>query len=176
MSARRALATAVAAGLLVAAGCGGGGDKDAGGDTTGTTRPSAACRLLTTRQVSALFGHPAHPQPGGDGAKVASGCLWQAQVGGEDSPTLYQLQLSVYEGGGTFDTTSWGGTAEPVEGLGDQAFVVRDGAQGTTAGYRDGDRSVFLSYGILLAPDAPAPGKQADQVVDLLRTVHTRLG
>lgn len=165
------------AGLLAAA-CGGGGRDDAGGpggSATATTARSAACRLLTTGQVSALFGHAARTVPLSAGADVASGCLWQAQTGSADAPTLYQLQLSVYESG-AFDTTSWGGTAEPIAGLGDQAFVVRDGVQGTTAGYRDGDRTVFLSYGILLDPAAPSPAAQADQVVGLLRAVHDRLG
>ena len=176
----RALAAALAAGLVAAAACGGGGKdgpgagKDGDGGA-GTTAPSAACRLLTTKQVTALFGHPARTVPGGGTAEVASGCLWQAQAGAQEAPTLYQLQLSVYEGG-AFDTAAWGGTPEPVAGLGDQAFVVRAGAQGTTAGYREGDRSVFLTYGILLDPSAPDPGRQADQVVELLRAVHARLG
>jgi hypothetical protein len=181
----RALGAALAAGLLAAAaaGCGGGGKQGNGGDgagedggaTTGTTAQSAACRLLTTAQVTALFGHPASTVPGGGTASVASGCLWQAQAGTADAPTLYQLQLSVYEGG-AFDTGAWGGTPEPIAGLGDQAFVVRNGAQGTTAGYRDGDRSVFLTYGILLDPKAPSSARQADQVVGLLRAVQARLG
>jgi hypothetical protein len=181
MTPRRLLAAALAAGVLAvaAAACGGGGGKEGDGaakdGTTGTTAQPTACRLLTTEQVSTLFGHPARTVPGGGTAKVASGCLWQAQAGAEDAPTLYQLQLSVYEGG-AFDTASWGGTARPVAGLGDQAFVVPDGTQGTTAGYRDGDRSVFLTYGILLDPSAPSPARQADQVVDLLRAVQDRLG
>ena len=180
----RVVGAALAAGLLAVAACGGGGGKDDnggegagkdGGATTGTTAQSPACRLLTTGQVASLFGHPARTVPGGGTASVASGCLWQAQAGTADAPTLYQLQLSVYEGG-AFDTASWGGTPEPIAGLGDQAFVVRNGAQGTTAGYRDGDRSVFLTYGILLDPKAPSSARQADQVVGLLRAVQARLG
>jgi hypothetical protein len=52
---------------------------------------------------------------------------------------------------------------------------VRAGVLGTTAGYRAGDRSVFLSYAIPLGEDAPDSAAQADEVVELLRTVDTRL-
>jgi hypothetical protein len=174
-----ALALAALAALALGPACSGGGDEKASdtGSSAVTTaaEPSPACRLLRTAEVSALFGSDARVTPGGAGpADVATTCLWQAQVGGDASPTLYQLQLSVYETG-TLGTDSWGGTPEPVPGIGDEGFLVRKGTLGTVAGYREGDRSVVLSYGILLAPDAPDSAKQADQVVDLLRTVQRRL-
>jgi hypothetical protein len=138
---------------------------------------SPACDLLTTEEVSALFGSPAELVPGEAGPiEVASTCIWQAEVGEEATPTLYQLRLSVYEGGERFDSNLWGGNPETVDGLGDEAFLVRSGGTlGTTAGYRTGARSVFLSYAILLNPDAPDPEAQADEVVELLRTVDRRL-
>jgi hypothetical protein len=171
---------AVAAALLTAAcgsGGGGEGDDEAARETTTTTEAAEVdnptCDLLAREAVSALFGEDAQVVP----ADGAGSCLWQAEAGGASDPVLYQLQLSVYEGGGPFDPTAWGGEPEPVGGLGDEAFLVRSGGTlGTTAAYRDAARSVVLSYGILLSPDAPDPAAQADEVVDLLRTVHDRLG
>jgi hypothetical protein len=180
---RRTAALRLGAGALalvaLVPACSGGGDEKASdtGSSAATTgaEPSPACRLLRTTEVSALFGSDATVAPGGAGpADVAASCLWQAEVGGDASPTLYQLQLSVYETG-TLGTDSWGGQPEPVRGIGDEGFLVRKGTLGTVAGYREGDRSVVLSYGILLAPDAPDSAAQADEVVDLLRTVQRRL-
>jgi hypothetical protein len=103
-------------------------------------------------------------------------CLWEASVDDGQSPTIYQLQLSVFTGSDAFDPQAWGDDPEAVDGLGDEAFLVRSGLLGTTAGYRAGDRSVFLSYAIPLGQDAPQSAAQADEVVDLLRMVDTRLG
>jgi hypothetical protein len=179
--------TAIAVALLAAA-CGSGGGGAGGGEgdedeaarqTTTTVSTTAApvdnptCDLLAQDAVSDLFGEEAQVVP----ADGAGSCLWQAETGGRSEPVLYQLQLSVYEGGGPFDPAAWGGEPEPLAGIGDEGFLVREGGTlGTTAAYRDAARSVVLSYGILLSPDAPDPGAQADQVVDLLRTVHDRLG
>jgi hypothetical protein len=172
---------ALAAALLTAA-CGGGGgegddDEAARGSTTSTTEPAEVdnptCDLLALEAVSGLFGEDAQVVP----ADGAGSCLWQAEAGSAADPVLYQLQLSVYEGVGPFDPAAWGGQPEPLTGIGDEGFLVREGGTlGTTAAYRDAARSVVLSYGILLSPDAPDPGVQADQVVDLLRSVHDRLG
>jgi hypothetical protein len=176
--ARAAIAAALAAALIVA--CGGGGgegdDDEAAGETT-TTEPAPVdnptCDLLALVAVSDLFGEEAEVVP----ADGAGSCLWQAEAGAAADPVLYQLQLSVYEGGGPFDPAAWGGEPEALVGIGDEGFLVRSGGTlGTTAAYRDAARSVVLSYGILLSPDAPDPAAQADEVVDLLRTVHDRLG
>src|SRR4029453_12749410 len=43
------------------------------------------------------------------------------------------------------------------------------------AGYRNGDTTVLLHYGILLGEDAPDPAAQADDVAGLLRTIDGRL-
>jgi hypothetical protein len=60
--------------------------------------------------------------------------------------------------------------------LGDQAFVVRSGGLlGTTAGYLEGDRSVFLSFARPVGDEVDT-ATQADDVVELLRTVDDRLG
>lgn len=180
---------------LALAGCSGsgGGDEDSadGGTTTsatsgtteaaaagGTANESPACRLLTTDEVGDLFGQPASVVPSGQEVPVAGGsesCLWEASTDG-GSPTIYQLQLSVFTGSDAFDPEAWGDDPEAVDGLGDEAFLVRSGVLGTTAGYRAGDRAVFLSYAIPLGEDAPDSADQADEVVELLRTVDERLG
>jgi hypothetical protein len=180
---------------LALAACSGGGGSDGGGDeassdTTATGATSAAdganagnespaCRLLTTDEVSDLFGEPASVVPADQDVPVAGGsesCLWEASVEDGQSPTIYQLQLSVFTGSDAFDPEAWGDDPEAVEGLGDEAFLVRAGVLGTTAGYRAGDRSVFLSYAIPLGEDPPDSAAQADEVVDLLRIVDERLG
>jgi len=181
----------LAASLALAACSGGGGGGDGGGDeassdttTTGATSEgggsggeSPACRLLTADEVGELFGEPASVVPADQEVPVAGGsesCLWEATADGQ-SPTIYQLQLSVFTGSDAFDPRAWGDDPEAVEGLGDEAFLVRSGVLGTTAGYRAGDRSVFLSYAIPLGEDAPDSAAQADEVVDLLRVVDERL-
>lgn len=188
-------ACALLIGSLALAACTGGGGGDGGGDeassdtsatgatsetsSTGAGNESPACRLLTTDEVGDLFGEPANVVPSDQGVPVAGGsesCLWEASVDDGESPTIYQLQLSVFTGSDAFDPQAWGDDAEAVDDLGDEAFLVRSGALGTTAGYRAGDRSVFLSYAIPLGEDAPDSAAQADEVVDLLRIVDTRLG
>ena len=184
MHTRGALAILLAAAL--ACGGGGGGDDDtaerdtAQGDTTATAQTattSPACDLLTTDEVSDLFGHPAEVVPGEGGSDaVAANCLWEAEVGPQDAPTLYQLQLSVFTGGGPLDPNQWGGSPEPLDGPGEDAFLVRSGGEmGTTAGYRTGDTTVLLHYGILLGEDAPDPAEQADEVAALLSSIDERL-
>jgi Protein of unknown function (DUF3558) len=185
--ARTAYVLLVASLALAACSGGGGGGDDASSDTSatdatpepsGTGAESPACRLLTADEVGELFGEPASVVPADQDVPVAGGsesCLWEASADGQ-SPTIYQLQLSVFTGSDTFDPQAWGEDPEAVEGLGDEAFLVRSGMLGTTAGYRAGDRSVFLSYAIPFGEDAPDSAAQADEVVELLRTVDSRLG
>jgi hypothetical protein len=177
---------------LALAGCSGGDDAsdrarpgdqataaDETGSGSGADNASRACRLLTLDEVGDLFGRAADVVPAEGDVPVGGGsdsCLWEATD--EDGPTatIYQLQLSVFTGSGAFDPRAWGEDPETIDGLGDEAFIVRSGVLGTTAGYRAGDRSVFLSYAIPLGEDAPDSATQADEVVELLRTVDTRLG
>jgi hypothetical protein len=164
--------------LLVLAGCSG-GDDDAGDHGGKSARePATACELLTVQQVSDLFGAPADIVPGNGGSPLAGGtstCLWQSGVEDRATQGVHQLKLAVYAGSEPFDAKAWGGSPETIDGLGDQAFLVRRGTLGTTAGYLEGERSVFLTYAIPLS-GAAAAAAQADRVVDLLRTVEDRLG
>ena len=168
---------------LLLGGCGDDGEPgapDQGAEPSNEQRQGqgggAACELLNDDEVSDLFGHPASAVPAEDEAVgESSTCLWQATA--DQGAAVYQLQLSVFSGSTElFDPDAWGGTPEAVEGLGDQAFVVRSGGLlGTTAGYLEGDRSVFLSYARPVGDDAVDTATQADHVVELLRTVDDRL-
>ncbi len=187
----RTVGALLAAACLVLGACSGGDDaSDSGGpaDTAagaeqsggaGGGDESRTCRLLTLDEVGELFGQPAEVVPAEGDVPVGGGsesCLWQATVDDGATATIYQLQLSVFSGNGAFDPRSWGEDPQAVEDLGDEAFVVPHGVLGTTAGYRAGVRSVFLSYAIPLGDDAPDSADQADDVVALLRTVDERLG
>ena len=181
--------------FMVLAGCSDGDDGDAErdpqtepaadtsepsetGDTAGDNE-SPACQLLTTDEVGELFGEPAKVVPAEGEVAVTAGsdtCLWEATSDDGPTATIHQLRLSVFTGDDSFDPGAWGDDPEAVEGLGEEAFLVRNGLLGTTAGYREGDRSVFLSYAIPLGDDAPDTAAHAERVVDLLRTVDDRLG
>lgn len=182
-----------AAGILTAAvltltGCGGPAEEGAAPasvTTAGATGPgtaptgapaqddpapgagTAACDLLTVAEVGELFGVTATVDD-----KIPAGstkeCLWAGRAG-----AMHQLHLQVYTGTSYFSPARWGGTAAPVTGLGDEAFLVRSSPLGTTAGTRDGERVVFLNYQILLSADA-RPADRADAVTDLLRTAVGR--
>ena len=166
--------------VLALAACAGRGvgDESEGGPGDPEDGGSAACRLLTTEEVSGLFGQPAQAVPAdGDTPAVrgSESCLWEATVDGAN-PTVHQLQLSVFAGDEAFDPSAWGGDPEAVPDLGDEAFLVPSGLLGTTAGYRDGERTVILSHAVPLGDDPPGTATQPDQVLELLRAVHDRLG
>ena len=167
---------ALTATLLIALGACSDDDEPATGDGgTATSAPArsgdatsgvGACDRLTTGEVSDLFGEAAATVPG----PTEATCLWEATGGDADAPTRHQLQLSVYPADGALDASAYGEGAEPIEDLGDEAFVVADGTLGTTAAYQAADESVVLTYAIVAsAPDGPSPAEHADQVVELLR-------
>ena len=168
------VAVLLAAGVAGAAGCGGDDDDGAEPPTTDESQAEGPCALLTVDQVSDLFGEDAQVVPPAGEGTAANTCLWEATSGDGNFPTRHQLQLSVYEGGGELDPRSYGEESEPVDDLGDQAFVVPNGTLGTTAGYRDGERTVIITYAIVGGEDAPASADSADEVVDLLRSADER--
>jgi hypothetical protein len=172
MSVRRCLLGSLIL-LLVAAACGGGDDDEAEPPTTDESQAEGPCALLTVEEVSDLFGEDAEvAPPAGDGP--TSTCLWEATAEDGDFPTRHQLQLQVYEGGGELNPRSYGEESEPIEGLGDEAFLVPSGTLGTTAGYRDGERTVIIHYAVIGGEDAPRSADSSDEVVDLLRETEGR--
>jgi hypothetical protein len=167
----------VAAGFLVLALAGTGacsGDDDGGDDqgapdtTAGPDDGTGACALLTGEEVGELFGTAAETAtpPGAAGTT----CLWQAATEAGAAPS-HQLQLSVYTGE-PLDPSSFGEGAQPVEGLGDEAFVIPQGNLGTVAGVQDGDRGIVVVYATLGDPAGRAA--QSDAVIGLLRTAAGR--
>jgi hypothetical protein len=124
-----------------------------------------ACGRLTSGGVSDLFGEPATAVPG----PTEATCLWEATSGSSDAPVRHQLQLAIYPEGGV-DPTAYGPDVEPIDDLGDEAFVVPDGTLGTTAGYSVDGEAVVLTYAVV-GDGGPDPAERADGVVDLLRTV-----
>jgi hypothetical protein len=176
MNARRLLRGSIVVVVLLAAACGGDDDDDAEPPTTDESQAEGPCALLTIDQVSDLFGEDAQVAPPAGDATTTTTCLWE--TAGEDGefPTRHQLQLSVFEGGNQLDPRAYGESSEPVDDLGDEAFVAPEGTFGATAGYRDGDRTVIITYAIVGGEDAPDPSENADEVVDLLRSADERAG
>jgi uncharacterized protein DUF3558 len=133
--------------------------------TSGTPAPptGTVCDLLTNEAVAAFMGQPARVDEGND-----TECVWLA-----DSDGIYQLHLQVYTGRAFYAPQQWG-TTEPVAGIGQEAFLVRQAVVGTVAGYWDGQRAVFLNYATLV--DGGASAEKADELVLLLRVVAAHLG
>ncbi|GIJ76181.1 Protein of unknown function [Micromonospora phaseoli] len=134
------------------------GDEDATG--------AAVCELLTVAEAGGLFGTTATIDSGEGSTRE---CVWVGRDGG-----MHQLHLQVYTGRSYYSPARWGGTGEPVTGLGDEAFLIRSSPLGVTAGTRDGEQVVFLNYQILLGANAK-PAQRADNVTRLLRTAVDRL-
>ncbi|WP_139131548.1 DUF3558 family protein [Micromonospora halophytica] len=126
----------------------------------------AVCELLTIAEAGDLFGTAATVDSGEESTRE---CVWVGRDG-----AMHQLHLQVYTGRSFYSPARWGGTGEPVTGLGDEAFLIRSSPLGVTAGTRDGEQVVFLNYQILLSANAK-PAQRADNVTRLLRTAVDRL-
>lgn len=135
-------------------------------DSSGTS-PAAlsgtACDLLVVEAVTAFMGQPVRVDEGNE-----TECVWLAETEG-----IYQLHLQVYGSRSFYAPDQWG-TAEPIQDLGEEAFLVRQAVVGTVAGYWDGRHAVFLNYAKLVG--AAATEERADELVLLLRVVADRLG
>ena len=167
-------AVALAAALLVG-GCGSDDVRQATDDGAAGEVPRGACALISPEEVSELFGREAAVTPVEGAPTESTSCHWSAEEDlGTGVLTRWQLQLEAHEGSSLFDPAAWGDDPRSIDGLGDEAFVVDGGGfGGVTAGYRDGEKVVFLTYAIVLG-DAPDPADQADELVALLRRVHDR--
>lgn len=182
-SSHRRLLPAGLALLVLLAACGGGDDTDDDvskvDDTPSETDGAAAdagtaCELLMLDEVSELFGEAAAVVPGGGDGAPDSTCLWESEAAEEDPLAIRrQLSLSVFEDDRDLDPSAWGQGPEPIDDLGDEAFVVSDDALGAaTAGYRQDQRSVILTY--LVGDAAADPADNEDDLVDLLRATEER--
>lgn len=146
----------------------------AGTTPTATAAPTKAdtardvCALLTVGEVSDLIGQTAAVDT--DKKPVAGrDCTWLGK-----QPALHQVYLQVFTGASYYGPTRWGGSPEPVAGLGDESFLIKKSPLGATVGFRDGDNVVFLNYQILLNRD-PNPGAASDKMVALAKAVKERM-
>ncbi len=169
----RRLALAAVAGLTLAAamGCGNdvpGGIADPGPAATtavveasatplGASQAVRACDMLSVEAVSQFVGQPVRVDE-----LSASACVWLAETGTQ------QVHLQVYRQRSYFSPTTWGGTPEPIDGIGEEAFLIRQTVAGTVAAYWDGEHAVFLNYTVLSGGSSQ---DKADQLVELLRTI-----
>lgn len=165
----------VAVAVLGGAGCAGGEPAATGSPApVSATAPAAAastsaatavCDLVTTEQATDLFGAQAKAEPSRSPARE---CVWTASGGG-----MHQLHVQVYQGKSHYSAAVWGGSPEPVQGLGDEAFLVRKAGLGATVGYRHGSTVVIVNYQILLTRD-PDPGAKADKLVALAKAIRAQ--
>jgi hypothetical protein len=134
---------------------------DASGNPVGIPT-GTVCDLLTLEAVSSFMGQPAQVDEGDD-----TECVWLAQTDG-----IYQLHLQIYDEHTYYAPDQWG-TPEPIIGLGEEAFLVREAVVGTVAAYWDGQHAVFLNYAKLVGPGSSAD--KADLLVLLLRALAEKL-
>jgi hypothetical protein len=169
---RTALAMIAALALIMVAGCG--GDTPPAEPTqtipasatvevpTGAAGvPLAACDLLSLEAVSEFLGQPAQVDE-----LSTNSCVWLADPQGSR-----QVHLQVYGRYSYFSPTTWGGTPEPIEGIGEEAYLIRQAVVGTVAASWDGEHAVFLSYTVL---DGGRSEDRAEALVELLRTIVDR--
>jgi hypothetical protein len=131
----------------------------------GASASTAVCDLVTVDQATDLFGVQAKAEPSRSPARE---CTWTASGGG-----MHQLHVQVYQGKNYYSAAAWGGSPEPVAGVGDEAFLVRKAGLGATVGYRYGNTAVFVNYQILLTRD-PDPGAKADKLIALAKAIRAQ--
>lgn len=134
-------------------------DPSVGTPSTAMVPPGTLCEQLSLDAVSEFLGQPAQVDRAG-----TTECVWMATESG-----ARQLHLQMFNAYGYFAPERWGGEPEPIDGLGQEAYLIRAGDEGTTAAYWDGQWAVVLNY-VLLVGSGSSQDK-ADALVDLLRTV-----
>jgi hypothetical protein len=120
------------------------------------------CDLISLHAMSEFLGQPARIDE-----QNQSECIWRADARG-----THQVHLQVYSQYSYFSPDTWGGTPEMIDGLGQEAFLVRQAMVGTTAAYWDGLQAVFLNYTVLVGSGSTQA--KADDLVELLRSVAER--
>jgi hypothetical protein len=160
---RRLVLTALATlSLAAAAACGDAAastDPSVNAPNTAMVPPGTLCERLSLDVVSEFLGQPATV----DRASMTE-CVWMATESGSR-----QLHLQMLNAYGYFAPERWGGVPEPIDGLGQEAYLIRAGDEGTTAAYWDGQWAVVLNY--VLYVGSGSSQDKADALVDLLRTL-----
>jgi len=151
------------------------GDADAGG-----LDADLACTAVGQDEASELFGEAARTAEGESPAPYTSSCFWENADTGEPGQVDHLLQVYVYDGA-QYYSESVAPDAEPLEGLGDEAFVtVIEGVNpqvGVTA--RVDDRVLVLYYSTVnvgVPDEAKVDATQRrDALVELARTAIDRI-
>lgn len=193
-------AGAVVVAVVALAACGGGSSKSSASGSTNTTVRSAtsggsgttssgssssggsssantqACDLVTQSQATTLFGHPAQTKaPAGAGIS-ASQCLWGADTTpGKLGDTIYLLQVHVYNGEQFYGERIYT-SAEHLDGIGDKAFVAKQGNIETVQFVKNG-KTVSIAYSVNNIGNAGSvdPASQKADVVALAKTAAGRM-
>jgi hypothetical protein len=169
----------------VAASCGSSGSSgsvDEPVETLGTS-PSddtgadiRACTLLTLEEIEGLTGSPVTAGPTPNNGR--DGCEWTTEIVDEGARGSHVLELQLQDPATPLDQAmSMEGVTTPVEELGDEALVESSTTNipGVMAGYRDAQRVVTLLYRSQEVSSGDLdPRTRSDDLVELLRLVHTR--
>lgn len=146
-----------------ASGVGAGAEGSA--PVVGPAAEKSACDLVTQADASALFGQPASPQTGYQGAAMFDQCLWTW-----DTETANQLlQFSIWD----VRAYSPPEDSEPIA-LGQQGFVRVHPLAGVDVGWIQDDRMISLAYSTVGA-EVPRAETKAEQVKELARLIERRL-
>jgi len=146
--------------------------------TTAASGEISCATLVTLDEAEALFGEPAviDPEMSREIAGVGAGvCVYSSieDPNNLQDVTSHLLQVMVYQGAVYYSPDMYGET-QPVEGIGDEAFVSEQ--LGVSTGFRDGELVGFVTYSVVdLSGTGPNAADRQDQVIDLLRLVHDRL-
>jgi len=168
--------------VLLAAACGdddaGPATTSAGGTTTAGSGEGLSCaNLMGLDDVAALFGEPAvfDAEASDDSGEDTVSCVWSSVESADDLEDLQvQLfQIQVYRGAEYYAPEIGYEDAEPIEGIGDDAFFSPQ--LGVSTGFRDGDRVAFVTFSVIGTGSAPDSITKKDQVISLLRLVHDRV-
>ncbi|MGQ0825041.1 MAG: hypothetical protein ACT4OX_08460 [Actinomycetota bacterium] len=154
-----------------------GGDDDSG-DNSG--EGSDACAVLTQDDAEALFGVAAQLDDDSVPVGLGSSCVWENADADELGSVGHLVQLQLYEGD-QFYSESVYPDAEPLDGLGDRAFIVGGPSSlaGPTIGFQKGNTVGLFSYtviniGVDEADQVDPESREAD-VIELAHTIVDRL-
>jgi len=159
-----------------------GGTTGAGEETT-TTAVAAGeitcATLVTLDEAAALFGEPAmfDAEASQDIAGLDAGTCVYSSIEDEadlEDMTSHLLQVQVYRGAEFYAPDMVAPDAQPIEGIGEDAYVSEQ--LGVSTGFVDGDLVGFVTYSVIdLSGEAPEASTKQAQVIELLRLMHDRL-
>lgn len=147
---------------------GDGGDDDAGGDLPD------ACELVTQEDAAELFELEAVKADEAGTPSGAAECIWENVGSDELGNPSHLLQMYVWPGEAYYSEEAYP-EAEPIDDLGDRAFVASEGSV-DVLWVQDG-KTFSLSYTILnigVEGETVEAPSRADAVVDLAHQASER--